>query len=299
MVATGDVTLGLVRAALGYPPSPHLDKRLAAVAPDALWQSARHHGVIALIHGPLAARSDVVGDGLSRYTAAFVGARALERRLLSEFVVVARALDGAQLQWLIMKGPALAEVVYTPAQLRSYSDIDVLVARVDFRRAVSALEAAGYSLIDVDWAPFRPTQASEVQLRRLREGAPRRPAIDLHWDVVWHDVDREQFSIPVDDIIGDARRVEIEDVEALSPNPCDTLLHVCVHACLEGAGRLIWLCDVDRIVAAGGIDWQDVVTKARQWRVGLLVGTVLLRTKTTIGTSIPADAIDALVGSKT
>src|SRR5437763_22581 len=132
--------LGLVREALGYPTPAELGERLATVDPGALLRSATHHRVTALIHGPLAARGDVRPEITTGSMAALLWARAMQRQLLEEFAVAARALEEAGVPWVVLKGPALAEVVYTPAQMRSYSDLDLLVARDRFRPAVLALE---------------------------------------------------------------------------------------------------------------------------------------------------------------
>ena len=261
MTAPGDITLGLVREALGYPSSPALDEQLSKVDPEALSRSTAYHRVSTLVHGPLTARSGLERDLVSRYTGAHLLARAAQRQLLAELAVAAGVLDEAGVSWLILKGPALAEVVYTPTQLRSYTDLDVLVRRDQFRTAVAAFEAAGFGLAEeIDWDHFARTRVGGAAAPSA-EGRQRHPSIDLHWNVVWHDHDRDQFAIPIDEIIRDARPVAIDGMELMTPNPCDTLLHVCVHACLEGASRLVWLCDIDHIVAAGGIDWQQVVTR--------------------------------------
>src|SRR4051812_15566114 len=187
MSTTGAVTLGLVREALGYPTTADVGALLATVDAGDLLRNAKYPRVIALIHRPLLARREVRPEITDRAMAAELWARATQRQLLNELAAAAQALDSAAVRWVVLKGPALAEVVYTRAQMRTYGDLDLLVTRDRFRLAARALEDAGFEFRETDWTHSHQNQASEVQLRRPSAGRRERPAIDLHWNVVWHD----------------------------------------------------------------------------------------------------------------
>ena len=64
MRATGDVTLGLVREALGYPAPLGLDDALAGVEADALLRAATYHRVITVPAGLPAAAEPMVHDSI-------------------------------------------------------------------------------------------------------------------------------------------------------------------------------------------------------------------------------------------
>src|SRR5207253_1468780 len=64
----------------------------------------------------------------------------VERGLLE----VAPSFEEAAVEFLILKGPALAHTVYPDPAWRYFTDLDVLVAPKDWRRACAVLEALGF-----------------------------------------------------------------------------------------------------------------------------------------------------------
>ena len=66
------------------------------------------------------------------------------RRLDTLAVEAFDAFDGAGVEALLLKGPALARVLYAPTEHRGYSDVDVLVAPRDAGQAREVLRALGY-----------------------------------------------------------------------------------------------------------------------------------------------------------
>jgi hypothetical protein len=56
----------------------------------------------------------------------------------------------AGVPWLVVKGPALAELHGAP-DLRAYSDLDVLVPSAAFGDALAALESAGAAVLARNW----------------------------------------------------------------------------------------------------------------------------------------------------
>ena len=69
-------------------------------------------------------------------------------RLWIEVTRICRVLHDANLEYLLLKGPALALSVYPKPSQRSSSDVDILVAGEDIEPACDALKSIGYRL---DW----------------------------------------------------------------------------------------------------------------------------------------------------
>ena len=65
-------------------------------------------------------------------------------RLEQELAAIARIWSTAGVEFLVMKGPALARQAYPVPEVRAYDDLDLWVATDDFDRAVRALETEGY-----------------------------------------------------------------------------------------------------------------------------------------------------------
>ena len=66
------------------------------------------------------------------------------RQLEAAAAEVCRAFGAARIGFLLLKGPALARLLYTEAEVRLYSDIDLLVAPPDLERARVVLAGLGY-----------------------------------------------------------------------------------------------------------------------------------------------------------
>jgi hypothetical protein len=71
-------------------------------------------------------------DLLARHREAMVGALAIERRLLT----VADAFDDAGVQFLVLKGPAIAHSIYPDPSWREFGDLDLLVSTADWKRSM-------------------------------------------------------------------------------------------------------------------------------------------------------------------
>ena len=78
----------------------------------------------------------------------------------------------------------------------------------------------------------------------------------------------------------------------------ETLVYSCVHACISGGHRLVWLKDVEQLVMADSIDWNDVIDVARTWGASLQVGAMLARTGRELGLAVPEWVIERLVPNR-
>jgi hypothetical protein len=66
--------------------------------------------------------------------------------------------------------------------------------------------------------------------------------------------------------------------------PAQSFLLLCAHGTLNAWQRLGWLCDVDRTVRAGGIDWEEVLLEARRTRNLRMVQAALVLSQRVLGT---------------
>src|SRR6185437_16415495 len=164
----------------------------------------------------------------------------------------------AGIDWLVLKGPALAHSVYPRPDLRHYVDLDLLVSPADFGALLAVLEAAGYQLVDRNWPLLARDLPGELRLR-----SPRGVLLDLHWSIFNDAGRRASFSAPTAALLADRRELSV-GFPALSAT--DQLVHAGIHAALSGANRLGWLLDVQ--LAAATADWPAVVGAARRIGAG-------------------------------
>lgn len=199
-------------------------------------------------------------------------------------------LDGVGVPWLVVKGPVVDQVLYSRTQLRSFSDLDVLVPGPHFQVALTAMEQAGYTLLDRNWRLLRDTLASELHLK-----ATGGALVDFHWHLLFGRRLRETFRFPVLDMVERSRRVTLAAGDVSTFDPSDTLLHLALHAANEGGDKLVWLKDLDQSVRNDKPEWDAVVERARDWGMRLPVGVMLARAATVIGTPVPRDVLRALM----
>lgn len=167
---------------------------------------------------------------------------------------VLKALSRAGVRAASLKGPALAERVYSRPDARPSSDFDLLVDAADLESATRALAALGYA---------------------AEGGAAGRYYREHH-----HHVHLEHVSLPLVELHHCAYRgfgVQLAGAPLLaravrhtSPRwttwvlaPEDELLYLAVHAAGHRYERLVWLYDLKLFVAAHpALDWDVVARRA-------------------------------------
>jgi hypothetical protein len=240
-----------------------------------VWRAARRSGL-----AELAELADVRTD------VAVAAARHL--RAVADLGLIAGALA---VPWLVFKGPVLAELVHPSPELRSYADVDVLVAPTDFAAAVAALESAGCVVYERNWSLVRG-----ARLGSLRLHSPTGTLIDLHWHLVNDAADRAALRVDCAGVLARRRPVRLGSLEVPTMDPVDTVVHLALHAALAGAHRLVWLADV-ACATRGIADWDAVLARAGQWSAGPALAVVLHRTATVLGAPSPRTVLDAAAPS--
>jgi hypothetical protein len=144
----------------------------------------------------------------------------------SQLKSVLRAFAESDLVTVPLKGPFLAERLYTSAALRVSRDLDLLVSREDVPRAEAVLAGLG----------FRPGEADDYHRPWYRQNA----MIELHYDV--------ENPLAFDfDVAGALRRAETAEFQG---EPCrrlaaeDELLFLCLHGVRHRFERLSLVLDL-------------------------------------------------------
>jgi hypothetical protein len=204
---------------------------------------------------------------------------------------ILQALRHRGIDVIVLKGGYLGQVVYGSFALRTMCDLDIMVRADALTRAVDALAGVGYApqyygVEDVDYAQHH-------HLRPMaRPGGTR---IEIHWSIA---VPAAPFDIDLDGLWKRARRTEMSGVEALVLCPEDLVLHLCLHASYTHQFRLgVRACwDLLEVVRyhGDGIDWDQVVRRAQEWKIGRYVYLTLRLVRELLAADIPATAIAAL-----
>ncbi|RYB92579.1 hypothetical protein EUA06_06445 [Nocardioides glacieisoli] len=257
---------------------------LDPAATQTLVEAARFHRV-----APLAL--SVLGRSAHPGLAALEADRlcAMATHLQACGVIEQLAHELADIEWAIIKGPVFSEVAHPVAGLRSYNDVDVLVAPDSLREVCRRLHLAGWLLVD-----FEDMLAAEDPPGEMHWVSPPGALVDLHWSITNMPSRRRLFEVPTAALLERRVPVTLGPTTVWTLDPCDTFVHACLHAAQSGANKLVYLVDVDglsRLVS----DWDEVVARARQWGATSQVCLVTRRARRVLRTDLPVD-LDTRLG---
>ena len=147
----------------------------------ALLAGLEYQRLVPLLGGRIleAAGTSPPPDFIQAVNAATTSARDAGGLLELTTLSIATALEAAGAANAPLKGPLLARALHGDPGMRYSRDIDVLVAREDFGRAVDALTPLGWRRA--------PDQASDPVLHLALVHEAGLPDIELHWRVHWYE----------------------------------------------------------------------------------------------------------------
>lgn len=298
----------LIAAAVWTEPPADLPERVSAVRGEAAWERLRRaasaEGLAPLLFhrlrekgllasaAPRAARR-LRADYLESTAANLIRLRALAR--------VLAALDADAIPCAVLKGAALALLVYEEPGLRPMGDVDLLVRPEDVARADGALHRLG--LDPVDSPPPLPASVPEGPLASLdyRGTGPETVSFHLHWNLLNSTIPplADPGVLPAAALLGRARDASsLFGAPARTLSPPDFLLHLCEHLLRvpHSASRLVWLGDVDRLLRRTEIPWQTFVTLARGCLLHRAAFLSLRLAEAHAGARLPGNPADLLAG---
>lgn len=197
----------------------------------------------------------------------------LERLLLE----VSTELLDHDIGFRVLKGPALSRWAYPDPAVRTFGDIDLLVASDDWDRMVGLFDARGYERSYGEprpgWASrfakgnvFRTDAGWELDIHRTFAGGPLGLSLDLHA------------------VFADRAPIEIGGVALPALAPDAALLHACYNAALgDLPPRLVAARDVAQLFSLGSVDLDRVQQLAQASRAQAVVARAIGVTEELLG----------------
>jgi hypothetical protein len=215
-------------------------------------------------------------------------------RVVGQAISILERLESVGAPGVIWKGPALAYTVYRSPELRTFTDIDILVRRRDLPHVRQTLEASGFfprrrEGVTADELFERPGEVVSMWNEGVGVG------VDVHWGSTG------RYLSPVMDCEQLWRRSVSLDVAGSSIRalqPAWMVLALCAHGAKHGPypwPALKWVTDIDALVRAHPPEWwSSVLSLSRE--VGahrmLLVGLALAAEL--LDAPLPAEAQSAV-----
>lgn len=240
--------------------------------PAGLLHALRYHRLAPLAHVLLRETEPIVARRLKSDRDSALTVHLCATEMLRQFAGLA-----ADIPWVVFKGPALSELAHPVPGLRGYQDLDLLVAPTDLRRVSERLLEAGWSVLDYDDMLTDPQVPGEMHWR-----SPAGLQVDLHWAMINTQRRREHLAVPTEALLQRRVPVRLGFASAWTLAPEDALLHVCTHAALTGANKLLYLVDAQHSAARVN-DWPEVARRARAWQVAPHLSLVLHRARRALG----------------
>ena len=205
---------------------------------------------------------------------AYLGTARRNAILFNELERLLPALAAAEVPVLLLKGAALAQVIYGNIALRPMADLDLLVREKDVPTALRVFLTLGYGITP----PL--VYRSEVMLHRQVQA--EKALVELHWspfvppyyqysgliDWVW------DTALPVAGDLGTG------STWVLGPEA--QLLHLCGHIQLHHANeeaKQLWFHDIAEVIAhyRDTIHWDETLARAEEYDLVLPMQRIVAR----------------------
>ena len=191
-------------------------------------------------------------------------ANAIRSRVLSQILTAFQA-EGIAI--LVLKGAALAHVVYPQPGLRPMRDIDLLARPAEAERAQTLLTGLGFREAKIG-KPLPPAHHHLPPVKKVVEGLT--VTLELHHRLLPHTGRHPSF----DRLWNSAVSFSVNGTKAYTLSPADMLWHIYRHSfalpLIVEPLRLIWVADFVSLVEkfADQIDWPALQRRYPQlWRV--------------------------------
>jgi hypothetical protein len=209
-----------------------------------------------------------------------------ERVLVPELLGILEAFEARGVETIAYKGPALSAMAYGRAGIRDSVDLDLVVRESDVASAEEVLRRRGYRRHNPPG--LRPRV--EAAWRAAGNAAEFVSGdewvfVDLHWRLF---PARFPFRVDPARLWSRPARVRLGSRE-VRVFPAATLVGLlCLHGAKDRWRRLIWLCDVDRLIRVSpSLDWKEVCRFAEEGRYRRAAGLGLLLANRLLETPLP------------
>jgi hypothetical protein len=251
----------------------------------AVLMTALDHGVMPLLYRnfPILGLETAPGAFLSDLRALYLANTYRNLSLTRELLNVLAIFESVGIPVVAYKGPVLAVVAYGDTSLRQFSDLDLLVSRLDVGKVKVLLKSEGYKASYT----LTPRQERAHLAGTCELGfdlSDPRIYLDVHWRFA---ADYLGGGPDAGLALARRRRVNMGNATAPSLDPEDMLLVLCVDGAFYLWSKLQMVCDVAELIQTHqGWDWSGLVERARAQ--GLL--RMLL-----LGTSLATELLEAPV----
>ena len=274
-------------ASSGPPKSEAVRKLLTRpIRWNPLFELAARQGVLPLFCHGISDYSDLVSPQQLTAAKRLYQANVHKALFLArEMISILDCLESRGIEAMPYKGLVLAQSVYGDMALRQPGDIDLLIHPQDLPKIRDAVRELGYV------PRFRaPEHLDKEHLRSAYEcafdGTAGRNLLEVQWAI-----QPRFYAVDFDlkGVFDRAVSIEVAGRPVKTPSPEDLFIILSLHAAKHVWGRLIWLCDLERILCSR-LDWKWIALQVQQLGITRILHVTILLMKNLLGTEVPPDS---------
>ncbi|HTS34798.1 MAG TPA: nucleotidyltransferase family protein [Candidatus Solibacter sp.] len=281
----------LLLAACASAPDAGKESRLSELLRGPIdWKSlldlADKHGVLPLLHDALSVSPDALPAELKASLSQAYQNNMVKAMLVSrELIRIVDHLASRGVVAMPHKGPALAEILYGDLATRKAGDIDLLVRPRDVARARNAVIELGYTP-HLNLSPAEERALLKSGYEFSFDGSAGPNLLELQWAVLprFYAID-----FGADDLFERAMEVSVAGQPMKSPSFEDLFLMLSAHAAKHLWERLLWLCDLARLISRPGLNWKWIVSRAQGLGMVHIAGVTMILANRLLDVQIPAE----------
>lgn len=250
---------------------------------------AQYHEVVPLLWHNL--RAHALPDELAiPWKATYYHTAVRNDARITELQAIYRDLAAHSIVPIVLKGMALASLVYRNIALRPMGDMDILVQRHDLAVTWAVLSARRYLVPRASQRYWRLQFRNSGELRLVHQRSTA--LVEVHWWLCAGTWAEQTGLLTRFDPWGRARVATLDEQPVLRLHPHDEVLHIAYHLAVNnqfgrGVGRM--LVDLDRLVRVSEIDWTSLFAEARHLGLATMLWLVLDLAHTLLNTPIGND----------
>ncbi|UCC38711.1 MAG: nucleotidyltransferase family protein [Candidatus Aminicenantes bacterium] len=212
--------------------------------------------------------------------------------IFEELGRILKALGTTGPQVIVLKGAALAEIVYKNLAFRPMLDIDLLVKNEDINGLDKKLKALGYGPSDSNVNDI-DLSSSYLTTLDYRSSSEHSFSLHIHWHFVNSTVPNYSLveNIKMENIWRDAVEAEIADAKTLVMAPHHLLIHLSEHALRvsHSLSKISFFYDIHETINSHEeqLDWDCLISESFEFNLNRMVYLSLYFTSEFLATRIP------------
>lgn len=254
---------------------------------------ARYHRVPALLRNALAQVGADQSEAMAGLSGGVRQAVLWSFFLTNELAQLMAAMEAGGVPLLAFKGPVLAHLAYARPELRTFTDLDLLVAPRQLQTFSLIAEANGYRYVEVYGPAGEARERAYLWLNQqcvYMKG--RQFALDVHLNPV---LPLYRYPFTQQELLGRSRQLVMNGRSVRHLSREDMLVLLCYHGIKDRWNYLRHVCDIAELATADPApDWEQVARLAAKARSRRIVGLGLLLAHELLGTEPPEELMQPI-----